>query len=224
MPSTFTCRAILFDLDGTLIDSAAHIRRLWQWWAESRGIEYQSLLGIILGRTAVETVRLAAPHLDAEAELKALEYEEVTDLRDVALYPSALDLLGRLDGAHWGIVTSGTEAVATARIMHLGLPRPPVLVTASQVTNGKPAPDAYLLAAQELGIPPQDCIVVEDAPVGVAAARSAGMRVIAIATTNPPESLRDADAIVARLSDIDLLVRSDSILISLPRTPFPNHE
>src|SRR5512140_1647229 len=189
MPSTFTCRAILFDLDGTLIDSAAHIRRLWQWWAESRGIEYQSLLGIILGRTAVETVRLAAPHLDAEAELKALEYEEVTDLRDVAIYPSALELLSRLEGAHWSIVTSGTEAVATARIVHLGLPRPPVLITASQVTNGKPAPDTYLLAAHDLGIPPHDWIAVEHAPVGVSAARTAGMRVTAIDPTTPPQSL-----------------------------------
>ncbi len=222
MPITFTCRAVLFDLDGTLIDSGSRIRRLWQWWAESRGIDYQSLLGIILGRTAVETIRMAAPHLDAEAEMKALEAEEVSDMRDVYIYPGALELVKRLDGAPWAIVTSGSDSVANARIEHVGLAHPPVLITANDIQNGKPAPDAYLLAAERLGMQAQDCVVIEDAPVGVEGGKRAGMRVVAVATTNPPESLRDANAVVASLGDIDILPSASSILIHVhPLTPSP---
>ena len=95
MQSTLTCRAILFDLDGTLIDSGDRIRRLWQWWAESRGIDFQSLVPIILGRTAIETIRMVAPHLVAQDEMEALETEEVADMRDVRVYPGTLELLRR---------------------------------------------------------------------------------------------------------------------------------
>ncbi len=216
MPMTFTCRAVLFDLDGTLIDSGSRIRRLWQWWAESRGIDYQSLLGIILGRTAVETIRMAAPHLDAEAEMKALEAEEVSDMRDVYIYPGTLELVKRLDGAPWAIVTSGSERVANGRIGHVGLPPPPVLITANDIRNGKPAPDAYLLAAERLGVQPQDCVVIEDAPVGVEGGKRAGMRVIAVATTNSAEALRDADAVVSSLASLVLEVGPTGIQLKVP--------
>ncbi len=212
---SFTCRALLFDLDGTLIDSGERIRRLWQWWAERRGVDYRSLLGIILGRTAVETIRMVAPHLVAEAEMEALETEEVSDMRDVRLYPGALQLLGHLDGASWAIVTSGSDRVAHARIVHVGLPQPPVLITASQIQEGKPSPEPYLLAAQRLGVEPDDCIVVEDAPIGVASGKAAGMRVVAIASTHAREELRDADAIVASLGDLTAGVDAGSIVLHL---------
>ena len=217
MQSTLTCRAILFDLDGTLIDSGDRIRRLWQWWAESRGIDFQSLVPIILGRTAIETIRMVAPHLVAQDEMEALETEEVADMRDVRVYPGTLELLRRLGSAPWAIVTSGSARVANARIGHVSLPRPPVLITASQIRSGKPAPDAYLLAAQQLGIEPADCIVVEDAPVGVAAGKAAGMRVVAVASTHTPEELREADAVANSLGAIVIRVTGASIELRILR-------
>jgi sugar-phosphatase len=210
---TFTCRAVLFDLDGTLLDSAARIHRLWEWWSVRRGVDLQALLDVMHGRQAMEIIRLAAPHLVPEDEIEALETEEISDMYDVHIYPGALDLLTRLDGAPWGIVTSGSRRVAAARIRHVGLPDPPMLVTADLIHNGKPAPDGYLFAAQKLRVRPQDCIVIEDAPVGVEGGKAAGMRVIAIASTNPPESLRAADALVASLADIDLRVTSTGITV-----------
>jgi sugar-phosphatase len=210
-----TCRALLFDLDGTLIDSSARIRRLWQWWAARHGIEYESLVGIILGRTAVETIQIVAPQLVAEREIDALETEEVSDMHDVTAYPGALDLLKRLDGAPWAIVTSGSARVANARIRHVALPQPPVLITADQIQYGKPAPEPYLLAASQLGVKPQDCVVVEDAPVGLAAGKAAGMRVVAIASTHPREELKDADAVVGSLGSIDLHADGATILLRI---------
>jgi mannitol-1-/sugar-/sorbitol-6-phosphatase len=214
---TLTSRAILFDLDGTLIDSAARIHRLWQWWAARRGIDFEALVDVMHGRPAVETIRLAAPQLVPEDEIEALETEEISDMHDVHLVPGALDLLARLDGAPWAIVTSGSTRVAEARLRYVGLPRPAVLVTADLIRDGKPAPDGYLLAAKRLGAMPEDCIVVEDAPVGVAAGVAAGMRVIAVASTHPLDSLQGAQAIIARLTDMDLHVDAAGIAVRIPR-------
>lgn len=216
MRTTFTCRALLFDLDGTLVDSGARVRRLWEWWAETRGIDFQRLAPIILGRTAIETIRLAAPDLVAEKEMEALESQEVADMRDVSAFPGAMELLNRLNGAKWAIVTSGSDRVANARIRHVALPAPPVLVTASHIERGKPAPDAFLLAARHLGVERQDCIVVEDAPVGIAAGKAAGMQVVAVASTHPAAKLRQADAVISGLADLQVEKHGALITLSTP--------
>jgi sugar-phosphatase len=216
MPA-FSCRALLFDLDGTLIDSAASIQRLWRWWAARRGVALEALLDVMHGRPAVETIRLAAPHLVPEDEVEALETEEISDMHDVYVYPGALDLLARLDGAPWAIVTSGSTRVAEARLAHVHLPRPPVVVTADLIQTGKPSPEAYLLAARRLGIQPAEGIVIEDTPVGVQAGKAAGMRVIAIASTHPRGALGDADAIVANLGSLRIELSGSFILVRLVR-------
>ncbi len=214
-PSDITCQAILFDLDGTLVDFAARLERLWKWWAERRGVPLEALLAVMHGRRAVETIRLAAPQLDAEAELEALEMEEITDMHDVHAYPGALELVAKLNAAPWAIVTSGTRRVAQARISHVHLPMPPVLVAGDQVSSGKPAPECYLLAARRLGLQAEDCVVVEDAPIGIEAGKAAGMRVIAIASTYAAQELQMADAVVGALTDIDVHLGRGGITIHL---------
>ncbi len=208
---TWNCRALLFDMDGTLIESTARIDRLWQWWAAKHGIPMEKLNGLTHGRRAVETLRLVAPHLELGPEIEALEAEEISDMRGVRPYPGASELLARLDGASWAIVTSGSRRVAEARIAYAGLPQPPALITADEVQQGKPAPDGYLLAAAKLGISRDQCVVIEDSPVGVESGKAAGMRLVAIAATHSAESLAGADAIVSRLADLDLRVTGADI-------------
>ncbi len=213
--TTLACQALLFDLDGTLIDSTDRIDRLWRWWAERHGIPFEQLEGKIHGRPAVESFRLIDPSLPIEQEVQELEAEEVRDMHDVRLIPGARELLGRLEASRWAIVTSGSPRVAHARINHIGLPMPRVLITAAEIEHGKPAPDGYLLAARRLGLRPADCVVLEDSPVGVEAGKAAGMRVVAIAYTHAAGELEGADALVADLSDIQVEATARGIELRL---------
>ena len=199
----FECSAIVFDLDGVLVDSAAYVERQWRRWASARGLAPEPFLRVCHGRRALETIRIAAPHLDAEAEARALAPED--DAGDATIVPlaGASRLLGLLPAGTWAVATSGPRATATARLERAGLPVPPVLVSAEDVAQGKPAPDAYLLAARSLGVIPSDCLVVEDAPAGIEAARLARMSVVALATTHRPDEL-SADACAASLGGVYL--------------------
>lgn len=211
---SLTCQAMLFDLDGTLIDSTERIDRLWRWWAKRHGIPFEQMRGKMHGRPAVETFRLVDPSLPIPQEVEELEAEEVRDMHDVHLVPGAPELLKRLDPARWAIVTSGSPRVAHARLQHTGLPVPRVLITAAEIQHGKPAPDGYRLAARRLGFEPADCIVVEDAPVGVDAGKAAGMRVIAIAYTHPVEDLAAADVMVPDLAHLDVRSTPSGLVVT----------
>ncbi len=210
-----TCQALLFDLDGTLIDSTDRIDRLWRWWAERHSIPFEQLEGKFHGRPSVESFRLIDPSLPIEQEVEELEAEEIGDMHDVRLIPGARELLARLDASQWAIVTSGSPRVAHARIQHVGLPMPRVFITAAEIQHGKPAPDGYLLAARRLGLRPQDCLVVEDSPVGVEAGKAAGMRVVAIAYSHPAEELRGAHALVTGLSDLQVEADDHRVVVRL---------
>jgi sugar-phosphatase len=199
---TFECEAILFDLDGVLVDSNAVVVRTWQSWAKSRGLDPERILEVAHGRRTAETVRLVAPDLDAEAEATELERFEVGDLDGVLEIEGARELLSSLPPDAWTVVTSGTRPVATKRMEHLGLPLPERLVTSEDVENGKPHPEPYLMGAEIVGAAPEACVVIEDAPSGVSAARAAGMRVVAVATTYRADDLSEADAVAAALSEI----------------------
>jgi mannitol-1-/sugar-/sorbitol-6-phosphatase len=177
------CRAILFDLDGVLVDTTALVEEQWSRWAQARGLAADPFLKVCHGRRALETIRLAAPHLDAEAEVAAFGADASTDGRDVPPIPGARDLLATIPAENWAVATSGPRATALDRLRRAGLPIPAVLVGAEDVIHGKPWPDVYLEAAAGLGVAPSDCVVIEDAPAGVEAARAAGMRVVALTTT-----------------------------------------
>lgn len=199
----FDCSAVVFDLDGVLVDSTAYVEQQWRRWATSRGLRPEPFLRVCHGRRALETIRMAAPHLDAEAEVRAFVPLEESASEPLGPLPGALRLLTALPAGTWAVATSGIRAVATSRLRRAGLPIPPVLVCAEDVTRGKPSPDAYLLAARSLGCPPEQVLVVEDAPAGVQAARTAGMCIIGLTTTHSA-MLLDADACAASLVGVHL--------------------
>jgi mannitol-1-/sugar-/sorbitol-6-phosphatase len=203
----FRCDALLFDLDGVLADSTACVEHVWRTWASRHGLDPDTILRVAHGRRALDTVRSVAQHLDAAAEVITLAGQEARATDGVSPVPGAHALLQSLPRGRWAIVTSGVRAVAEHRLRLLGLPAPEVLVCADDVARGKPDPEGYLAAAAQLGFAPEDCIVIEDAPAGLQAARAAHMRVIAVATTHPPQALSDADAITSALDAFTVRVR-----------------
>lgn len=197
---TFHCSAILFDLDGVLIDSTASITRRWAKWAEQQGLDPVEVLEVIHGRRSAEVIQSVAPHLDVVAETIRIE-QSVTDDGDPAI-PGAVKLLQSLPERSWCVVTSGIRNLAFARMKVAGLPLPMVLVGAEDVTKGKPDPEPYLKGAELLGFAAAECIVIEDALAGVRAAHAGKMDVIAVATTYTVDELHEADAVVKGLQGI----------------------
>jgi sugar-phosphatase len=197
----FECSAIVFDLDGVLVDSTRYVEEQWRLWASSKGLPVEPFLRVCHGRRALETIRLAAPHLDAEAEVAAFVPDD--EAADPVFMPvdGAARLLDALPSGSWAVATSGPRAGATERLRSAGLPLPDVLICAEDVLRGKPSPDVYLLAAAGLGVDPTRCVVIEDAPAGIEAARAAGMAVVALTTTHRAEEL-PADACTASLTGV----------------------
>ena len=185
-PSGRPFAAFLFDMDGTLINSIASANRVWRRWATSNGIDPERILGEMHGVRAVDTVRrLNIPGLDPEREAEVVTQAEMADVGGITAINGAPAFLGALPGKQWAIVTSAPRVLATRRLAAAGIPTPGVLVTADDVTSGKPAPDCYLLAARLLGVPAHDCLVWEDTMAGVGAAEAAGAAVIVVTATHP---------------------------------------
>lgn len=205
----FGCDGILFDLDGVLVNSTALVVRTWREWAERRNLDAEDLLEMAHGRRAVEVVRHMMPESDAEAEVRELEGIEVENVGSVLEIEGARELLASLPPNAWTVVTSGGRRLAAGRMEHLGLPVPGRIVTADDVENGKPHPEPYLKGAEILGARPEACVVIEDAPSGVAAARAAGMSVVAIAATYSARDLLEADVVVGGLKEIEVVRRSE---------------
>jgi sugar-phosphatase len=198
----FDCAALLFDMDGVLVDSSDIIERSWMAWAARHNLDKARLAHMIHGRKALHVVREIAPHLDAEAQLQILIRQEMEDAQGPLVFDGAARLLRALPRKRWAIVTSAPRAIATQRLQQGDLPIPDVLICAEDVAAGKPDPQGYLNAAQALGLAPADCVVVEDSLPGVAAGKAAGMRVLGVATTHRAEELRDADFVAPALADI----------------------
>jgi mannitol-1-/sugar-/sorbitol-6-phosphatase len=198
------CDAVLFDLDGVLVDSTAVVVKTWRVWAEKRGFDAERILQFAHGRKATETIRAISSDLDPDVEVEALERLETKNLEGVLEVEGARELLGSLPSDGWTVVTSGTRALAEGRMTHLALPMPERFVTADDVSEGKPHPEANLKGAEILKARPEACVVVEDAPSGIRAARAAGMRVVALATTYPVEGLHEADVVAPALANMSV--------------------
>jgi sugar-phosphatase len=201
---TLHCSAILFDLDGVLVDSTGSVDRQWRIWARERGIDEEKVMAIAHGVRAVEVVRAVAPHLDAEEEVGKLERREAADREGVAVMPGAIDLIRAIPAGHWGVVTSGRRHLATGRLQLAHIPLPQVMVAADDVSNGKPHPEPYLKGAELLGVNPAECLVIEDAPAGIRAAHAGGMKVIALTSTYPASALSEADLVIRKLDQIQI--------------------
>lgn len=199
------CDAVLFDMDGVLVDSLGQIIAQLRAWSESHGLNADEVVRISHGRTDVDVVRLAAPHLDVAKEVAAIQEQEVMAARDIRPKPGALEFVASLSEADipWAVVTSGCTRVARARLEAGGFPVPSVLITSDDVTAGKPDPQGYLLAAQRIERRPDRCLVVEDAPAGVSAGRAAGARVLGVIGTVSPAEL-SADAHVGTLAALSV--------------------
>jgi sugar-phosphatase len=178
-----SAEALLFDLDGVLINSIPAVERVWSRWAEERGFNVQEVLHRAHGRPSIETLRFLLPDADHEAENRLVELAEIEDVHDIVPLPGVKELLRSLPHDRWAIVTSCTRPLAEVRVRVAGLPTPGLFITSNDIAHGKPHPEPYRKGAAGLGFRPEQCIVVEDALAGIASGRSAGARVIAFTTT-----------------------------------------
>ena len=205
--------AILFDLDGTLVDSEASVQRNWHKLAERIDMPWESIGPWIHGIPVRQVLRVLAPDMPDERveELHQFMVEaESTDTRDVLALPGAVQALRELPDQRWAIVTSGGDRLANARITAAGLPTPRFLVTADDVSIGKPAPDPYLAGARAVGFPIERCLAFEDAPPGIASAKAAGAHVLGILSTHGDLSAET----VSSLADVHFSVDGDGITVT----------
>lgn len=180
-----TFGALLFDMDGTIINSIAAAERAWAAWAERHGLDVASFLPTIHGMRGIETItRLGLPGVDPHAEAQTVLLAEMEDVDGVEAIGGAAAFLASLPADRWAVVTSSPRQLAVRRLAAAGLPTPAVLVTAEDVERGKPAPDCFLLAAERLGRRIEDCLVFEDAPAGIQAAEAAGAAVAVVTVTH----------------------------------------
>lgn len=201
------CSAVLFDLDGVLVDSTPAVERVWRGWAEEHGLDPDYVVQWAHGRRSVETIRRVAPHMDALSENLKVEQREIEDLEGVRAIEGAAELLASIPPDHWTVVTSATRALAEARMGYVHLPLPKDAITAELVERGKPDPEPYLKGAALLGFAPSECLVIEDTAAGIKAAKTAGMQAVGLATTYPAHDLREADVVVRSCADIRVEVR-----------------
>jgi mannitol-1-/sugar-/sorbitol-6-phosphatase len=213
--------ALLFDLDGVLINSTPAVARVWRRWAIEHGFDPDEVVARAHGRPSLTTVGEYLPNSDREAENREVERREIADLEGVVPLPGALDLLSSLSEDRWTIVTSCTRALAEVRIKAAGLPLPKKMITSNDITHGKPNPEPFLKGASVLGFPATDCVVFEDVPAGVRAGKAAGARVIAFTTTVQEPALKEAGAswILKSCADVHVKDHGKDLTLSLNSRP-----
>ena len=213
---------ILFDLDGTLLDTSGPITRSWRRWAAEHDVTAADFARIgSHGKRSVDLVAALVPGERAAAALARILELELADVDGVVPVPGAVDLLRSLDPDSWGIVTSGDRVLAAARLRAggLGWAVARLLVTGDEVDAGKPDPAPYAAGASALGHDPGDCLVVEDAPAGIASGAAAGARTLGLTTTVPAGELSEADAVVGDLTAVRVLSEGPGIVLDIASTP-----
>jgi len=208
--------AVIFDWDGVIVESSDAHRKSWELLAAEEGRSlppdhFQQGFGMKNPEIIRDLLKWTDNAIDIERLSRRKEelYRRIIREQGLRLVPGAVHLLAELQAKSVPMaIASSTERKNITLIMRLYLPRIwfPVLVTAEDVKRSKPEPDVFLTASHRLGVPPESCVVVEDAPAGIAAARRAGMKAVAVATTRPAEMLADADMIVPDLTALDTQV------------------
>lgn len=218
---SITTAGLLFDMDGVLVSSIGSVNRCWRRWAAHFGIPNAGAFEVPHGRRAIDIVKELRPDIDPVAGLNFIEDMEIEDTADLLVLPGVRALLESLPPDRWAIVTSATRRLLLGRLQAAGLPIPAYIITADMVENGKPHPEPYQRGAAFLNLSPQDCLVVEDAPSGIASGRAAGSRVLAVVTSHKPEDLQQADwivpsleAVAATMSPAGLTLHLQSPLVS----------
>ncbi|MFE2431357.1 HAD-IA family hydrolase [Streptomyces sp. NPDC059373] len=184
-PSTaaLSARALLLDMDGTLVNSDAVVERCWRGWAARHGLDADAVMKVVHGRQGYATMAVLLPDRPMEqnlAENRELLAQETADVNGVLPIAGAPAFMAALQALPHALVTSADDALARARMQAAGLPLPEIMVTAERVSASKPDPEGFLKGAAELGFGPEDCVVFEDSEVGIAAGRAAGMRVVGV--------------------------------------------
>jgi sugar-phosphatase len=200
--TVLNARALLLDMDGTLVNSDAAVERIWRRWADQQGLDGSEVIKVVHGRQGYATMALLLPDRPVElnmADNARLLVEETSDLEGVVEIPGAHDFLVSLRGLPHALVTSADVALSTARMAAAGLAQPDVRITAESVGASKPDPEGFLKGAAELGVAPADCVVFEDSSAGIAAARAAGMRVVGV---GPRAGAHAPDAVVPDLTTV----------------------
>jgi mannitol-1-/sugar-/sorbitol-6-phosphatase len=224
-----TCRALLLDMDGVLVDSTPAVARVWTRWAQKHSLDPDFAVNLAHGRTSLTSIRELLPHADPAvhlAENRWMEQAEIEEIADVVALPGAQNLLASVPSSQLAVVTSSTRALAEVRLRVTNLwPYVAHLITASDIKKGKPDPEPYLKGAASLYLDPHYCVVIEDAPFGIQSGKSAGCRIIAVRTTMDDASLLagGADWIVNNCASLRLLpsTSSDSLTLELPSNEIP---
>jgi sugar-phosphatase len=214
---SIAAKALLLDLDGTLVDSATAVEEAWHWAADRLGVPFSQIAPYVHGIPSDQALELAIPGIDDLTKSRLADEiltRQVESSVPVVPMPGALRLLDRLPAGSWAVVTSGSVRLAESSIRKAGLPEPPILITADDVQAGKPHPEPFMRAMGVLDVSSEECIVIEDSPHGISSGLAAGIRVLAVGTTFPPHLLDEANWLIANLEKITVTSHADEIRLS----------
>ena len=195
-------KGILFDMDGVLVSSIGSVVRCWRRWAEMYDVPNAEIYEVPHGMRAIEVIKSLRPDIDPVEGMRVIEDMEMEDMADLSVLPGVKALLESLPQERWAIVTSATRRLLLGRLNAAGLPVPERIISGDMVVRGKPDPEPYRRGAELLGLRPEECVVVEDAPSGVGAGKAAGCRVLGVLGTHAVDELEEADWIVDSLEGL----------------------